>query len=112
MGRDYPTTQVEFEKRFATEDACRRHIAQLRCPDGFAHPQCQAKSARSATRLRWICRSRRYQAAAASGTIFEGTRKPLLLQLPSLRTWLQDLPEAECHNPNVGASGKSSCVTL
>ncbi|MCY4597502.1 MAG: transposase, partial [Bryobacterales bacterium] len=50
MGRDYPKTQVEFEQRFATEEACRGYIAQLRWPDRFVCPRCQAKSARSATR--------------------------------------------------------------
>ena len=79
MGRDYPKTQVEFEQRFATEEACRGYIAQLRWPDGFVCPRCQAKSARSATRQRLICRACRYQASVTAGTIFEGTRKPLRL---------------------------------
>lgn len=79
MKRNYPKTQVEFERRFATEEACRGYIAQLRWPDGFVCPRCQAKSARSATRQRLICRSCHYQASVTAGTIFEGTRKPLLL---------------------------------
>ena len=79
MGQDYPKTQVEFERRFATEEPCRGYIAQLRWPDGFVCPQCQAKSARSATRQRLICRSCRHQILVTAGTIFEATRKPLRL---------------------------------
>ena len=77
VGRDYPKTQVEFEERFATEEACRAYVAQLRWPDGFVCPRCQAGSARTATRNRLICRSCRYQASVTAGTIFEGTRKPV-----------------------------------
>ena len=79
MGRDYPKTQAEFEERFATEEACRAYVAQLRWPDGFVCPRCLAGSARTATRNRLICRACRYQASVTAGTIFEGTRKPLAM---------------------------------
>ncbi|MFH1739725.1 MAG: IS1595 family transposase, partial [bacterium] len=29
---DYPRTVLEFEERFATEEACRAYLAQLRWP--------------------------------------------------------------------------------
>ena len=79
MRADYPKTQVEFEKRFATEEACRAYVARLRWPDGFVCPRCDARVARSASRQRLICQSCRYQASLTAGTVFEGTRKPLLL---------------------------------
>ncbi len=79
VGRDYPKTQAEFDERFATEEACRAYVAQLRWPDGFVCPRCRAGSARTATRNRLICRSCRYQASVTAGTIFEGTRKPLAM---------------------------------
>ena len=42
VGRDYPKTQAEFEERFATEEACRASVAQLRWPEGFVCPRCLA----------------------------------------------------------------------
>ncbi|MFH1741357.1 MAG: transposase, partial [bacterium] len=37
---DYPRTVLEFEERFATDEACRAYLAQLRWPDGFCCPRC------------------------------------------------------------------------
>ena len=34
-------TNSEFEARFATEDACRAYLVQLRWPDGFRCPRCR-----------------------------------------------------------------------
>jgi hypothetical protein len=40
---DYPTNLLEFEKRFATEQACRQYFQKLRWPDGFQCPNCGNK---------------------------------------------------------------------
>ena len=37
---DYPRDVVEFEARFATEEACRDYLFRLRWPDGFRCPRC------------------------------------------------------------------------
>ena len=42
MREDYSRTLSEFEARFSTERACRAYLAQLRWPDGFVCPRCQA----------------------------------------------------------------------
>ena len=34
---DYPRDLAELERRFATEEACRRYLAQLRWPAGFRY---------------------------------------------------------------------------
>ena len=67
---------MEFEARFSTERACHAYLAQLRWPDGFVCPRCQASSARTATRHRWICKACRHQTSATAGTIFQDSRKP------------------------------------
>src|SRR2546428_8647167 len=77
MEKNYPKDLMEFEARFATEAACREYLMQLRWPDGFVCPRCQAKSAWSAKRERLICAACRYQASATAGTVFQDTRKPL-----------------------------------
>ena len=79
MDKDYPRTLIEFESRFSTERACHAYLAQLRWPDGFVCPRCQAGSARAATRNRLICKACRHQTSATAGTIFQDSRKPLSL---------------------------------
>jgi transposase-like protein len=76
---DYPRTILEFEQRFATEEACREYLQQLRWPDGFRCPRCQGPKA-------WLTRRRLYHCAGCgaetsitAGTIFQDTRKPLQL---------------------------------
>jgi transposase-like protein len=79
MVEDYPRTVIELEERFATEEACREYLAQLRWPEGFVCSRCAAAGGWQATRGRLVCRVCRYQASATAGTIFQGTHKPLRL---------------------------------
>ena len=37
---EYPTTMLELEGRFSTEEACRDYLAKLRWPEGFRCPRC------------------------------------------------------------------------
>jgi transposase-like protein len=76
---DYPRTILELEGRFPNEDACREYLLQLRWPEGFVCPRCQAKEAWSATRGRLVCRVCRHQSSVTAGTVFQDTHKPLRL---------------------------------
>src|SRR5579863_4172355 len=76
---DYPRTVLELEDRFSTEEACRDYLVQLRWPDGFVCPKCEAHGGWSATRGRFICSACRHQASVTAGTIFQDTHKPLRL---------------------------------
>jgi transposase-like protein len=79
---DYPKTLMEFETRFASEEACREYLAQLRWPEGFRCPQCDGRKAWETDRLLFHCARCGRQISATAGTVFEGTRKPL-------RMWFQ-----------------------
>ena len=79
MDLDYPRTLTELEERFSTEDACRDYLARLRWPDGFACPRCEGREAWAADRRRLVCPACGYQASVTAGTIFQSTRKPLVL---------------------------------
>jgi transposase-like protein len=79
MGGDYPGTLLEFEGRFATDQACRDYLVRLRWPHGFVCPRCEARTAWAATRGRLVCGSCRHQTSVTAGTIFQDTRKPLRL---------------------------------
>ncbi len=79
QGRDFPGTLGEFEQQFATEEACRRYLAKLRWPDGFKCPSCGSGNAWRTARDHWFCGKCRRQTSVTAGTIFDRTRKPLLL---------------------------------
>lgn len=76
---DYPRNLMEFETRFATEDACRDYLLQLRWPEGFCCPRCGCRKAWSIGKILWQCAACNYKASVTAGTIFEDSRKPLTL---------------------------------
>lgn len=76
---DYPRKLSEFENRFATEEACRKYLANLRWPSGFSCPRCGGTEAWSMSNGLMRCCSCEYKMSLTAGTIFEGTRKPLLM---------------------------------
>lgn len=76
---DYPRTLAEFEARFASEEACRVYLFQLRWPDGFVCPRCQATKVWSTNRSLLVCASCGHQVSVTAGTIFQHTRKPLTM---------------------------------
>lgn len=75
---DYPATLLDFEKRFATEEACRQYFLKLRWPDGFRCPNCGAQKAWLTERNLYHCVHCGMQTSLLSGTIFQDTKKPLL----------------------------------
>ena len=75
----YPRTLMEFERWFATEEACRSYLEQLRWPDGFRCPRCGDYGAWQMGRGLWLCRRCRRQTSVTAGTIFERSRLPLAL---------------------------------
>lgn len=76
---DYPKNLLELERRFSTEEACRQYLYELRWPDGFRCPHCwHGKGWHSRDGL-IRCTACDYKASVIAGTVFEGTRKPLVL---------------------------------
>lgn len=73
----WPETALEFESRFATEEACRRYLCELRWPQGFQCPRCGASKAWATRRGLYRCSQCDYQASVTAGTIFQDTRFPL-----------------------------------
>ena len=79
MSEDYPQDQLDFEERFATDQACREYLEELRWPEGFVCPRCQGTKAWREGRGRQMCAGCLYPVSATTGTIFQDTRKPLRL---------------------------------
>lgn len=76
---DYPENQLDFDERFATEEACRGYLEQLRWPEGFRCPRCQHPKAWRDGRGRQMGAACLYPVSATAGTIFQDTHKPLRL---------------------------------
>ena len=76
---DYPRNLAELEARFGTEQACRDYLLKLRWPEGFVCPRCKTRSAWTTNRKLLVCAKCQYQGSVTAGTIFQDTRKPLVL---------------------------------
>lgn len=76
---DYPRALIDLEKRFATEEACLDYLANLRWGEGFHCPRCQYDQAWKLKSGLWECASCGHQTSVTAGTIFQNTRKPLVL---------------------------------
>lgn len=84
MVEDFPRTLLEFETRFATDEACRQYLFHLRWPEGFVCPRCAARTAWTTTRRRLVCAACHHHTSVTAGTIFHDTRKPLRLWFRAL----------------------------
>lgn len=81
---DYPTTLLDLEQRFSTEEACREYLESIRWPNGYTclrcgHPHYWKKSSGL-----YECRNCGYKASVTVGTIFQDTKKPLTLWLRAI----------------------------
>lgn len=79
MEEDYPRSLVEFEHRFATDEACLDYLVQLRWGDSFTCPMCGCTEFWQMKRQLRCCRVCRHQTSVTAGTIFHRARKPLSL---------------------------------
>ena len=77
MTEDYPRNLLEFERRFAGEEACRDYLMGLRWPEGFRCPRCGARRAWATKRNLLVCAKCQHQVSLTAGTVFQDTHKPL-----------------------------------
>lgn len=70
----------EFQRQFATEEACQDYLTACRWPDGFACPRCRHPRAyQMREHRRWQCAACRYQVSLTAGTILHNTKTPLTI---------------------------------
>ncbi len=68
----------EFQRRFRTEAACRKHLFKMRWPDGFKCPRCgHGECFNLPKRKLHQCKSCGHQASVTAGTVMHRTRTPL-----------------------------------
>lgn len=89
---------MEFQERFATEEACREYLFASRWPGGFVCRACGGQEAGPMHRARlvWQCRSCAQQTSVTAGTVMHATRTPL-------RTWFWAAYLVATHHPGISA---------
>jgi hypothetical protein len=94
----YPLSILEFQERFATEQACREYLFASRWPDGFVCPGCESLRAgvMHRRRLLWQCKDCAQQTSATAGTVMHKTHTPL-------RTWFWAAYLVATHHPGISA---------
>ncbi len=70
----FPKNVREFQRQFATEEACEQYLAACRWPEGFACPRCAHRRAYAVAKRRWQCADCRYQVSLTAGTILHNTK--------------------------------------
>ena len=75
----YPNTQKELEEWFSTEETCCEYLERLRWPNGFICPHCGISKAWKLPNGLFNCAGCGKQTSVTAGTLFERTRKPLVL---------------------------------
>jgi transposase-like protein len=74
----YPKDLDELERTFSSEEACHQYLVGLRWPDGFRCPVCGHEGGWVLNTGLYKCKDCGHKSSVTAGTIFEGTRKPLI----------------------------------
>ena len=80
MSKEYKERSlIEFQREFPDNESCAKHLAKQRWPKGFICPRCGHKEAwYLSERQLFDCKICRFQTSVTAGTIFHGTRTPLM----------------------------------
>ena len=77
-----PEGLLDFQSMFATNEACAAYLEEVRWPEGFVCPQCEASGAPYRLKTRpglLACRLCNHQASITAGTIMHRSKQPLRL---------------------------------
>jgi transposase-like protein len=75
----YPVNFMEFLDQFKDEESCRKYLFDIRWSEGFHCPKCNNEKYWLTSQNMIHCTVCGHQTSLTAGTIFHGTRKPLLL---------------------------------
>jgi transposase-like protein len=102
---DFPRDLADFERRFATEAACRQYLIRLRWPDGFRCPRCKREKAWPVRGTLLQCAGCGRQRSVTAGTIFQDTHTPLT-------TWFRAMWWVTSQKTGVSALGAQRVLGL
>src|SRR3990172_3828592 len=76
--QSFPTTIMEFQRRFSNEEECLKYLINSRWPDGFVCPRCGwTEFYWQGSRNLLECKKCRYQTSVTAGTVMHRSRQPL-----------------------------------
>ncbi len=101
----YPKTLLEFEKQFASNEACREYIYQLRWPEGFICPRCGYQKAWTMRSGHCWCSHCKFQVSVTAGTIFHNSRI-------SLQIWFRAIWHIVSQKQGISAKGLQRVLGL
>jgi transposase-like protein len=89
---------MDFQERFATEEACREYLFACRWPDGFRCRRCAGREVgvMHAGRRVWQCKRCGAQTSVTAGTVMHNTQTPL-------RLWFWAAYLVATHHPGISA---------
>jgi len=89
---------MDFQERFATEEACREYLFACRWPEGFRCRRCRGDRAGEMHRRRlvWQCKDCGQQTSVTAGTVMHRSRLPL-------RVWFWAAYLVATHHPGISA---------
>ena len=95
----FPSSEAEFRGRFADNDRCREYLARLKWPEGFRCVHCAGGRAYflPSKRVVYECAGCGRQVSVIAGTIFEQSKKPLVL-------WFRAIFEVTASKQGVSAA--------
>lgn len=74
---EYPKTEIDFSKAFATDEQCLLYLKQLRYEDGFKCSECKRNEYWENNRGILVCKYCKHETSVTSGTLFHRSRIPL-----------------------------------
>ncbi len=77
ISEDFPTSQMEFDKRFNSEKACRDYLAAIKWPGGFICRKCGHRHYWISAKHLYICTFCEASHSLTAGTVMHATKKPL-----------------------------------
>lgn len=105
MSENYPLTLMDLERRFDTDEACRRYLFALRWPDGWVCPACGGHHAVAIRRELWRCGQCQRETSVTAGTIFQDTHLPLT-------TWFRAMWQVTSQKNGISALGLQRVLGL
>jgi len=74
---DFPRSEIEFDKRFATDRACYDYLSNAKWADGFICSECRYLSYWMSSKHIYICPRCESQFSLTTDTIMHDTKKPI-----------------------------------